>query len=54
MSVEEISQVVRQRPFKPFVFHLDNGQPNSCTLLCTQINDVVDKVQIGEFPQHKY
>jgi hypothetical protein len=29
MSVEEIRQVVRQRPFKPFVFHLDNGQKYS-------------------------
>ncbi len=26
MNVEEIRQAVRQQPFKPFVFHLDNGQ----------------------------
>ena len=26
MNVEKIREVVRQRPFKPFVFHLDNGE----------------------------
>lgn len=26
MSVDEIRKVVKQRPFKPFVFHLDNGE----------------------------
>lgn len=26
MDVQEIRKVVRQRPFKPFWFHLDNGQ----------------------------
>lgn len=26
MNVQEIRQVVRQRPFKQFSFHLDNGQ----------------------------
>lgn len=29
MNVEEIRQVVRQRPFKPFLFHLDNGQKHA-------------------------
>jgi hypothetical protein len=26
MNVEKIREVVRRRPFKPFWFHLDNGQ----------------------------
>ncbi len=26
MSVEEIRKVVKQRPFKPFMFHLGNGE----------------------------
>ena len=26
MNFEEIRKIVRQRPFKPFFFHLDNGQ----------------------------
>jgi len=26
MNVEKIRQVARQRPFRPFVFHLDNGE----------------------------
>ncbi|MGH7454122.1 MAG: hypothetical protein ACRENG_22405 [bacterium] len=28
MNVEEIRKVVRRRPFKPFVFHLENGEKN--------------------------
>jgi len=26
MTVQEIRQIVKQRPFKPFIFHLDNGE----------------------------
>ncbi len=26
MNVEEIRKVARRRPFKPFMFHLDNGE----------------------------
>jgi len=26
MNVEKIREVVRRRPFRPFVFHLDNGE----------------------------
>jgi hypothetical protein len=26
MTVEKIREVVRRRPFKSFVFHLDNGE----------------------------
>jgi len=29
MDVQEIRKVAKQRPFKPFVFHLDNGQKHS-------------------------
>jgi len=29
MDIQEIRKVVRQRPFKPFWFHLDNGQKHS-------------------------
>jgi len=26
MTVQEIRQIVKQQPFKPFIFHLDNGE----------------------------
>jgi hypothetical protein len=26
MDIQEIRKIVRQRPFRPFWFHLDNGQ----------------------------
>jgi hypothetical protein len=26
MNVNEIRKLVKQRPFKPFIFHLDNGE----------------------------
>jgi len=26
MTVQEIRQIVKQRPFEPFIFHLDNGE----------------------------
>jgi len=26
MTVQEIRQIVKQKPFKPFIIHLDNGE----------------------------